>query len=100
MPDEVRPNSGTSTPNGDSQPSLLTQAADAREEGQRFLYRLSEEERNVLTAQFPLQRLARDSVVFREGEQGQTLFIIWQGRVAMRVSVSSWATISARPVLS
>lgn len=83
MPDEVRPNSGTSTPNGDSQPSLLTQAADAREEGQRFLYRLSEEERNVLTAQFPLQRLARDSVVFREGEQGQTLFIIWQGRVAI-----------------
>jgi signal transduction histidine kinase len=62
---------------------LVVKATDPTGENNPFLDRLDEEDREALIDYFPIQAYARGSVIFREGELGQALYIIWSGRVAI-----------------
>jgi signal transduction histidine kinase len=63
--------------------SLVTEVADASSPGISFLDGLAEDERNLLTTQFPVRYYPQGSVVFAEHDLGQTVYIVQQGRVAV-----------------
>mgnify|MGYP006307761261 CR=1 FL=1 len=62
---------------------VVTGATDTGSEETPFLQRLSKEERRHLIEHFPRKKCPPGSVLFREGELGQALYVIESGNVAI-----------------
>ncbi|MEW5871920.1 MAG: ATP-binding protein [Chloroflexota bacterium] len=66
-----------------SEPYLADHGGSARTDASPFLRLLVEAEREQVTQSFTERHCEPGEIVFLEGEQGDTMYIIWSGRVAI-----------------